>query len=336
MPAPAPELRSSRGQARQRVGWDTALDTAARTLCGDHRRTRPRREWPYGAGQLPHRGLPRFNKLVKGLIGTNNPRHQPRLCMSRRGGGLQAQPGRRRAAPQLRRHRPHPAPLASPAANTAFAHPIAFRRIEDARRPGPDLEAGWSSTPTTGHRRGADSCTCCPAGHHHALQRHAPRDAVGEAGSTTLHRGSTGGLRRPQEDRPRIPRRWPRSICGLDRTGHRGGRADLAANSPAGCRCTARAQPVQLGNRQQLGADQPAPWPRPRSDRPGPAGPFAQPHRPAAPWAARSGGLANLLSAHRDMATRITAPRSAALCGRPRHPATPGGQRRSNCSGPKS
>ena len=69
----------------------------------------------YISGQLLTEDYYVFNKLAKGLIGTNNVDTNSRLCMSQRGRRLQGDARRRRAAVLLRRHRRAPTACSSPA-----------------------------------------------------------------------------------------------------------------------------------------------------------------------------------------------------------------------------
>ena len=74
-----------------------------------------------------------FNKLMRGLIGSNNLDTNSRLCMSS-AVARQAEPGRRRAA--LISDIRHTQALFISGSNT-FAHPIAFRRVEGCARARP-------------------------------------------------------------------------------------------------------------------------------------------------------------------------------------------------------
>jgi hypothetical protein len=69
----------------------------------------------YLSGQLLTEDYYVFNKLAKGLIGTNNVDTNSRLCMSSAVAGYKASAGRRRAAGLLRRHRAWRTPSSSPA-----------------------------------------------------------------------------------------------------------------------------------------------------------------------------------------------------------------------------
>jgi assimilatory nitrate reductase catalytic subunit len=64
------------------VSWDTALDTAADRFAAIIAEHGPDAVAVYGAGQLLTEDYYVFNKLVKGLIGSNNLDTNSRLCMS--------------------------------------------------------------------------------------------------------------------------------------------------------------------------------------------------------------------------------------------------------------
>jgi assimilatory nitrate reductase catalytic subunit len=75
--------RLQRGEAPRPVSWDDALDLAAETLCTDRAGARPRcRGLLHVSGQLLTEDYYVFNKLAKGLMGTNNIDTNSRLCMS--------------------------------------------------------------------------------------------------------------------------------------------------------------------------------------------------------------------------------------------------------------
>ena len=77
-----PELRLTRDAARRRVDWDSALDTVAERLADVIRRHGPDAVAVYASGQLLTEDYYLFNKLTKGLIGSNNIDTNSRLCMS--------------------------------------------------------------------------------------------------------------------------------------------------------------------------------------------------------------------------------------------------------------
>jgi len=77
-----PEMRLARNAPRQRVGWDVALDHAAARFADIIRAHGPDSVAFYISGQLLTEDYYVFNKLAKGLVGTNNVDTNSRLCMS--------------------------------------------------------------------------------------------------------------------------------------------------------------------------------------------------------------------------------------------------------------
>src|ERR1700704_3117218 len=77
-----PELRRTRREARKRVTWDEAFDYAATRFAATLRAHGPDSVAFYVSGQLLTEEYYIFNKLAKGLIGTNNIDTNSRLCMS--------------------------------------------------------------------------------------------------------------------------------------------------------------------------------------------------------------------------------------------------------------
>ena len=80
-----------------------------------------------------------FNKLAKGLIGTNNVDTNSRLCMSSAVAGYKQTLGAD-APPCSYEDIALTDCLLIAGANPAVAHPIVFRRIEDARVANPQLK----------------------------------------------------------------------------------------------------------------------------------------------------------------------------------------------------
>ncbi len=134
-----PELRLSRDEARQRVNWDAALDHAAERFAAIIREHGPDAVGIYISGQLLTEDYYVFNKLAKGLIGTNNIDTNSRLCMSSAVAGYKATLGAD-APPGCYDDIDHAGVIFIAGSNTAYAHPILFRRIEEARKRNPDLK----------------------------------------------------------------------------------------------------------------------------------------------------------------------------------------------------
>ena len=134
-----PMLRSSRSEVAKRVTWDTALSHAAsrfQSIIGSHGADAV---GFYISGQLLTEDYYVFNKLAKGLIGTNNIDTNSRLCMSSAVAGYKQSLGAD-APPACYDDVNHADCIFIVGSNTAYAHPVLFRRIEDAKRANPNLK----------------------------------------------------------------------------------------------------------------------------------------------------------------------------------------------------
>ncbi len=134
-----PELRLDRSQPRQRASWDETLDAVADKFADVIREHGPDAVGFYISGQLLTEDYYVFNKLVKGLIGTNNVDTNSRLCMSSAVTGYKATLGAD-APSGCYEDIDHAQCIFIAGSNTAYAHPIIFRRIEDARKKNPELK----------------------------------------------------------------------------------------------------------------------------------------------------------------------------------------------------
>ncbi len=127
-----PMRRAARGQAPQAITWDSALDDIAERLAA----TDPERIGLYISGQLLTEDYYVFNKLAKGLLGTNNIDTNSRLCMSSAVAGYKATLGAD-APPCSYDDVAHAQTVFIAGSNTAWAHPVLMRRLEDAKRANP-------------------------------------------------------------------------------------------------------------------------------------------------------------------------------------------------------
>jgi assimilatory nitrate reductase catalytic subunit len=134
-----PELRRTRAGARVRVGWDAALEHAADRFAAIIREHGPDSVAFYISGQLLTEDYYVFNKLAKGLIGTNNVDTNSRLCMSSAVAGYKSTLGAD-APPACYEDIDTAECIFIAGSNTAFAHPILFRRVEDAKTRNPALK----------------------------------------------------------------------------------------------------------------------------------------------------------------------------------------------------
>ncbi|MHB1372346.1 MAG: nitrate reductase [Thauera sp.] len=134
-----PEYRAQRGEPRKRIGWTSAIDLAAQRFADVIRTHGPDAVAFYLSGQLLTEDYYVFNKAVKGLIGTNNIDTNSRLCMSSAVAAYKATLGVD-APPCCYEDFDHADLVLIAGANPAWAHPVAFRRIEAARARRPDMK----------------------------------------------------------------------------------------------------------------------------------------------------------------------------------------------------
>ena len=133
-----PELRTSRETERARTDWGTALDTAADRFADIIREHGPDAVAFYLSGQLLTEDYYVFNKLARALVGTNNIDSNSRLCMSSAVVGYKSTLGAD-SVPCSYEDIALADHLLIAGSNTAWAHPILFRRIEDAKRANPHM-----------------------------------------------------------------------------------------------------------------------------------------------------------------------------------------------------
>ncbi|MBZ0091099.1 MAG: molybdopterin-dependent oxidoreductase, partial [Sulfuricellaceae bacterium] len=123
----------------QRVTWDAALDSVAQRFQQVIAEHGPDAVAFYVSGQLLTEDYYVANKLMKGFIGSGNIDTNSRLCMSSAVAGYKATLGAD-APPACYEDIHRTACLFIAGSNTAYAHPVLFRRIEEARAANPDLK----------------------------------------------------------------------------------------------------------------------------------------------------------------------------------------------------
>jgi len=133
-----PTLRPTRTAAAQPVSWNEAMGRATDTFERVIREHGPDAVGFYISGQLLTEDYYVFNKLAKGLVGSNNIDTNSRLCMSSAVAGYKVTLGAD-APPACYEDIGHAKTLFIAGSNAAWAHPILFRRIEDAKRANPGL-----------------------------------------------------------------------------------------------------------------------------------------------------------------------------------------------------
>ena len=137
--ATVPILRESRAVLPAPTSWDYALDVAAERFAKIIAEHGPDAVAFYVSGQLLTEDYYVFNKLARALVGTNNIDSNSRLCMSSAVAAYKATLGSD-AVPCSYEDIDLADLMLIAGSNTAFAHPIVFRRIEAAKEKNPDLK----------------------------------------------------------------------------------------------------------------------------------------------------------------------------------------------------
>nr|WP_315199137.1 molybdopterin-dependent oxidoreductase [uncultured Aquabacterium sp.] len=317
-----PLKRSERDQPAQALSWDAALGEAADRLAAIVREHGPQAVGFYGSGQLLTEDYYVLNKLVKGLLGTNNLDTNSRLCMSSAVAGYKATLGSD-APPSCYEDFEHANTLFIAGANTAWAHPILFRRIEDARKARPEMKLIVVDPRRTETAEMADLHLAILPGTDVALfngMLHIlARDGLLDEAFVQQHTSGLPDLLAAVRDA--TPEQVART-CGI-------AQADLElAARWFGAQTPTLSLYCQGLNQSHRGTDKNAALinlhlATGQIGKPG-AGPFSLTGQPNAMGGREVGGMANLLSAHRNLASPVDRTEVAALWGLREVPAQPG------------
>ncbi|HYE40446.1 MAG TPA: nitrate reductase, partial [Ramlibacter sp.] len=317
-----PMLREERGGKPQRVDWHVALELAADRFAQVTRAHGPDAVGFYISGQLLTEDYYVFNKLAKGLVGTNNVDTNSRLCMSSAVAGYKMTLGAD-APPCCYDDVNHADCIFIVGSNTAFAHPILFRRIEDAKAARPDMKVVFCDPRRTDTAELADLYLPLLPGTDvmlfHGMLHVMLWEGWTKPDYIAAHTSGFEALKAVARDcTPDVVAQ----TCGILKedlftaarwfaTSH----ATLSLycqglnQSSSGTAKNAALINLHLAT-AQIG-------------RPG-AGPFSLTGQPNAMGGREVGGLANLLSAHRDLADPVHRAEVAALWGVPSVPEKPG------------
>ncbi len=134
-----PQLRLGKSLARARTDWDSALDHAASVFAETIREHGPDSVAFYISGQLLTEDYYAFNKLARALVGTHNIDSNSRLCMSSAVVGYKRSLGAD-APPCSYRDIELSDCLLIAGSNMAYAHPVLFRRLEEAKARRPEMK----------------------------------------------------------------------------------------------------------------------------------------------------------------------------------------------------
>ncbi len=134
-----PEMRYSKALPRQRVSWDQALERTAAVFKTIIDKYGPDSVAFYASGQCLTEEYYVINKIIKGYIGSNNLDTNSRLCMSSAVVGYKLSLGED-SVPVTYDDLEIADCIFVAGANPAWCHPIIWRRVEQAREKNPNLK----------------------------------------------------------------------------------------------------------------------------------------------------------------------------------------------------
>ena len=331
--------REHRGELAKAIGWDTALNFAATTFKQIIQEHGPDAVGFYISGQLLTEDYYVFNKLAKGLIGTNNIDTNSRLCMSSAVAGYKLTLGAD-APPACYDDINHAGCIFIVGSNTAYAHPILFRRIEDAKKNNPALKIIFCDPRKTDTAEIADLYLPIQPGTDVALFNGMLHTMLWEGWTDNAYIAAhTHGFEALKTTVREYTPEFVSQICGIKKedlfaaTKLFAGIRDLdslpsSASGSAPQRMTTLSLYCQGLNQSSSGTAKNAALinlhlATGQIGKPG-AGPFSLTGQPNAMGGREVGGLANLMSAHRDMTNPAHRAEVAALWGVPGVPSQPG------------
>lgn len=317
-----PEHRTQRGVGGERLTWDAALDEAATRFADTIRKYGPDSVAFYISGQLMTEDYYVFNKLAKGLIGTNNVDTNSRLCMSSAVAGYKQTLGAD-APPCSYADILEAQVIFIAGANPAVAHPIIFRYIEDAKAANPDLKIIVADPRRSESAEIADLHLPIKPGTDIALFNGLLNIMINEGLIDREYiEAHTTGFDELVEIVKNYPPAIAANICGIST-------ADLLQTARWFATSKASMSMYCQGlNQSAHGTHNNAAiihlhLATSQIGKPG-AGPFSLTGQPNAMGGREVGGLSNLMSAHRDLANPAHRAEMARFWGVPYVPATPG------------
>jgi assimilatory nitrate reductase catalytic subunit len=317
-----PMRREHRGQAPKPVSWDSALDFASESFAQIIREHGPDEVGFYISGQLLTEDYYVFNKLAKGLIGTNNIDSNSRLCMSSAVAGYKQTLGAD-APPNCYDDVKHAQCIFIVGSNTAYAHPILFRRIEDAKAANPALKIIFCDPRRTDTAEIADLYLPILPGTDVSLFNGLLHIMLWEGWTDAAYIAAhTSGF---DELKTTVRDYTPDLVsetCGIKKDDLFAA-ARLFATSPATLSLYCQGLNQSSSGTAKNAALINLHLATGQIGKPG-AGPFSLTGQPNAMGGREVGGMANLLSAHRDLANPAHRAEVAALWGVPSVPEKPG------------
>lgn len=307
-----PEMRTDKAGQRVRASWDDSLDFVADKFAQTIQQHGPDSVAFYISGQLLTEDYYVFNKLAKGLIGTNNVDSNSRLCMSSAVAGYKATLGSD-APPACYEDIDHTRCLLIAGSNTAFAHPIIFRRIEDAKKANPDLKIIVIDPRKTDTAMSADLHLAIQPGTDVALFNGMLHVLLWEGLlDNAFIQSSTTGFEALKDTVREYTPKMVADICGIKESDIITAAKWFGAGPSLSMYCMGLNQSVHGTDKNaalinlHLATGQ--------IGKPG-AGPFSLTGQPNAMGGREVGGMANLMSGHRDLSNAAHRAEIARLWG---------------------
>ncbi len=316
-----PEMRLTREAERKAVTWDDSLDYLTERFAQTIEKHGPDSVAFYISGQLLTEDYYVFNKLAKGLIGTNNIDTNSRLCMSSAVSAYKATLGSD-APPACYEDIDYTECLFITGSNTAYAHPVIFRRIEDAKARNPNLKMIVVDPRRTDTAQAADLHLAILPGTDVALYNGMLHVMLWEGlldnSYINLH---TNGFDALKDTVREYTPKMVADICGIKEADIITAAKWFGKGPSLSMYCMGLNQSIHGTEKNaslinlhlatgQIGKKG--------------AGPFSLTGQPNAMGGREVGGMANLLSAHRDLANPEHRAEVAKLWGVENIPATPG------------
>ena len=325
-----PQRRLLRHGRLDPLSWDHALQWASQRLVEIVRSHGPDAVGFYASGQLLTEDYYVFNKLVKGVLGTNNLDTNSRLCMSSAVAAYKLTLGAD-APPACYDDLEHAGCVFIAGSNTAWAHPVLFRRLEESRTRRPHMRL------IVVDPRRTDTASCADL--HLAIQPgtdvmlfHGMLHLMLREGWTApdFIAHHTDGFETLQSLVQDCTPERVQAICGVSPDqlmtatrwfawGGEGPSSTRGATLSLYCQGLNQSSHGTANNASLINLH----LATAQIGRPG-AGPFSLTGQPNAMGGREVGGLANLLSAHRDMTNPLHRAEVARLWGVDSVPEHPG------------
>ncbi len=309
----SPMARMHKHGPLERLNWTDAIKEAGNRFTQTIQAHGPDSVGFYISGQLLTEDYYVFNKLAKGLIGTNNIDTNSRLCMSSAVAAYKWTLGAD-APPACYEDIDHAQCLFIAGSNTAYAHPILFRRIERAKARNKDLKIIVVDPRVTDTASGADLHLPIQAGTDVMLFNGMLHIMLWEGWikAEFIAQYTQGFEDLKATLREYTPQHVAR-LCGIKES-------DLFLAARLFAQSTATLSLYCQGlNQSSSGTDKNAALinlhlATAQIGKPG-AGPLSLTGQPNAMGGREVGGMANLLSAHRDLANPLHRAEVASLWG---------------------